>query len=89
MISDCLLRSVHQSHILRREAQRLRCHIVARPEFGRRLCHEPAGREHIYKALGNVPPACLMGHGEVITFFSTRNLFSLQYVPENEDIEFG
>lgn len=84
-----LLRSVHQSHELSGEAQRLRCHLVARPEFSSRLCHEPAGKKHIRKTLGNVPPACLVGHGEIITFFSTRHLFSLQNLPENEDVVLG
>lgn len=86
---NCLPGNVHQSHVLSGEAQRLRRHVIARPEFGRRLCHEPAGREHVRKALGNVPPACLVGHGEVITFFPAGDLFSLQWFSENEDEELG
>ncbi len=83
-----LPRSVHQSHELTWEPQRLRCHILARPDFGRGFRYQPAIMKGNRKSLGNGPPAYLVGDGKVVALFSAWKLLSLQYLLEEEKVVF-
>lgn len=79
---------MHYSHVLAREFQCFRCHVITRPELGRGLRHEPAGIEGFGKTLGELPPADLVGHGEVVALLSAREFLALQNLLEDEDVVF-